>query len=160
MEGCRKYANVLRGLYGILAGVIALALMIISNELANWWIFIGGCLIFALWFVIVFAYAAHLDAVATQIEQNEKIIALLAGEKPEETKPAAVQAPKEQNENSAEKRVADSAETPSQNRPCTEKSVIKAPVVDENGFLVCPLCKTKQRAGRGVCFECGVKFEL
>lgn len=142
MEGCRKYANVLRGLYGILAGVIALALIIISSELGNWWFFIGGCLIFALWFVIVFAYAAHLDAVAEQVEQNKQIISLLS-----------------RCNNAAETPTScnNAAETPTVK---TETGSVKALEDSKPGFIVCPLCKTKQRAGRGVCFECGVKFEL
>lgn len=163
MEGCRKYANVLRGLYGILAGVIALALIIISSELGNWWFFIGGCLIFALWFVIVFAYAAHLDAVAEQVKQNKQIISLLSRcNNAAETPTVNAESQQEKTRPHVSDQPEASAPVPAiENIPVkTETGPVKALEDSKPGFIVCPLCKTKQRAGRGVCFECGVKFEL
>lgn len=173
MEGCRKYANVIRCLYGILAGVIALALVIISSEFENWWFFFCGCLIFALWFVIVFAYAAHLDAVAERIEQNKQIISLLsrcnnAAEAPTRCNNAA-ETPAGNAENQQKetrpcvsKQPKESAPVPAiENIPVkTETGPVKALEDSKPGYIVCPLCGTKQLAGRGVCFECGVKFEL
>lgn len=78
MKKCRNYANAIRLLYSIFAWIIVIALIIISDRLENWRYFVVGCSVYALWFVLVFAYASHLDAVADQLEQNDKIIALLS----------------------------------------------------------------------------------
>lgn len=78
MNQCKFYASAIRIVYGIFAAIIAIALLIISSELNNRWYFIGGCLIYSLWLVLALVYAAHLDATAERIAQNERIIAFLS----------------------------------------------------------------------------------
>lgn len=149
MKQCKSYATAIRTIYGIFAVIIAIALMIISNDLNNWWYFVGGCLIYSLWIVLALAYAAHLDAVAEQIAQNERIIELLS-EKPQ-TSPTTTQ----------------KVSTPTAEKaPVVQREKVRAadsPVAvapsDDNGYIVCPVCNTRQRSNRTKCLECGSVFE-
>lgn len=153
MKQCRSYASFICYTWGIFAVVVAIALMAISSNLNNWWYFFGGCSIYTLLIGPVLAFAAHLDAMAEQIEQNDQIIDLLKGN---------IIAP--ENVNSAPAAIVEQQETPEETKveeapTYTAVNAVKAPVADENGFVRCPVCKYKQRYGRGNCFECGVIFK-
>ena len=149
MQKCRNYASSIRTVYGVFAVIIAIALMIISSILDNWWYFVGGCLIYSLWIILALAYAAHLDAVAEQIAQNDQIIELLSGKPqtvsastPEVETPTAGKNPVVQKENTQ------AAKTP-----------VNVSNADESGWIVCPVCGVKQRSNRTKCFDCGNVFE-
>lgn len=149
MQKCRNYATAIRIAYGVFAVIIAIALMIISIVLNNGWYFVVSCLIYSLWIVVALAYAAHLDAVAEGIAQNERIIELLSG-KPQTTPvtapnvgaPAAEKNPVVQEENIR-----------------AEETPVNVSNADESDWIVCRVCGVKQRRNHIKCIVCGSVFE-
>lgn len=149
MKKCHSYATAIRAVYGVFALVIFIAAIVISNNLNNWWYFVGICSVYALWIVPALGYAAHLEAVDFQSEQNERMIELLSGKTPEEKKPSAP-APVMQ-------KIVEAPIAPK--KPQASETPVKPVASDNLDFIVCPVCQTKQKANRKICFNCGRGFE-